>query len=89
MKSEQLDELLLDGLFVAQNYRLFALDGVHVYLFLVHVLIVGDLVFLGLIPVCIEPCGQVMDLVLECKRMTNMVLLMGWWWWGWGWGLGG
>ena len=46
----------------------------------------GDLMFLGLIPICIKPCGQVMNLILECRRRTDRVLLMGWWWWGWGMG---
>ena len=79
MKSEKLGELLLDGLVVTQNYLLVVQDGVHVYLQLVHVLTDGDLVFMGLIPIRIELCGQVMDLVLECSRRTDMVLLIGWW----------
>ena len=54
MKGEELGKLLLDGLLVAHNGRLVAHDGVHVCLERVHVLTDGDLVFLGLIPVCIK-----------------------------------
>ena len=79
MKSEKLGELLLDGLLVAQNYHLVAEDCVHVVLELVHVLTDGDLMFLGLILVHIKLCGQVMNLILECRRRIGRVLLIGWW----------
>ena len=85
MKGKELGKLLLDGLLVAQNGRLVAHDGVHVCPERVHVLADGDLVFLGLIPVCIKSGCQVMDLVLQCRGRTDRVLLLGWWWW-WGWG---
>ena len=76
MKCEKLSELLLDRLLVAQNYHLVAQDIVHVRLYCIHVLANGDLVFLVLIQVRIEPCSQVMDLALECRRRTDRVLLM-------------
>ena len=82
MKSEKLGKLLLDGLLVAQNYRLVVQDYVHVVLELVHVLTDGDLMFLGLILVHIKQCGQVMNLILECRRITDRVLLMEGRWWG-------
>ena len=78
MKCEKLGELLLDGLLVAQNDRLVVQDGVHVCLERVHVLANGDLVFLGLIPIRVQLCGQVMNPVLECRKRTNKVLLMQW-----------
>ena len=81
MKGEELGKLLLDGLLVAH-------DGVHVYPESVHVLVDGDLVFLGLILVRIKSGCQVVDLVLQCIRRIDKVLLLGWLWW-WGWGLGG
>ena len=76
MKLEKLRELLLNGLLVAKNYRLVMQDGGHVYFQPIHVLTDGDLVFLGLISVCIEPCSQVMVLVLQCNRRTDMILHM-------------
>ena len=79
MKSEKLGELLLDGLLVPQNYHLVEEDCVHVVLELVHVLTDEDLMFLGLILVHIKPCGQVMNLILECRRRIGRVLLIGRW----------
>ena len=64
MKGEELGKLLLDGLLVAQNGRLVAHYRVHVYPERIHVLVDGDLVFLGLIPVRIKSSCYVMDLVL-------------------------
>ena len=64
VKGEELGKLLLDGLLVAHNGRLVAHYCVHVYLERVHVLADGDSVLLGLIPICIESGGQVMDLAL-------------------------
>ena len=78
MKSEKLGSLLLDRLLVAQNYRLVVEDYVHVSLELVPVLTDGDLMFLSLIPIHIKPCGQVMNLILQCRGRTDRVLLMGW-----------
>ena len=63
-ESKELGKLLLDGLLVTQNGRLVAHDCVHVCPECVHVLANGNLVLLGLIPVCIELSGQVMNLVL-------------------------
>ena len=56
-EKEKLGKLLLNGLLVAQNYRLVVEDYVYVVLELVHVLIDRDLTFLGLILICIKPCG--------------------------------
>ena len=73
MKGEELGKLLLDGLLVAQNGRLFAHYCVHVCLERVHVLDDRDLVLL-----CIESRGQVMDLILQCSGRIDWVLLLGW-----------
>ena len=54
MKDEELGKLLLDGPLVAQNGCLVTHYYVHVCLERVHVLIDGDLVLMGLIPVHIE-----------------------------------
>ena len=56
MKSEKLGELLLDRLLIAQDYCLVAQDSGHVFFQLVPVLTDEDLVFLGLIPIRLEPC---------------------------------
>ena len=86
MKGEEMGKLLVDGLLVAYNGRLVVHYCVHVYPEYVPVLTDGDLVLLGLIPVCIESGGQVMGLVLQCSGRTDRVLLLGWWW---QWELGG
>ena len=86
MKGKELGKLLLNGLLVAQNGHLVAHDCGHVCPEHVHVLVDGNLVFLGLILVRVESSSQVMDLVLQCGGRTDRVLLLGWWWW---WGLGG
>ena len=56
MEGKQLGELLLDDLLVAE-------DCAHVGLECIHVL-TGDLVLLGLIPECIKPGSEVLNLVL-------------------------
>ena len=71
MKGEELGKLLLDGLLVAENDRLVAHDYAHVIPKCVHVLADGDLVLLGLIPVCIKSGGQVLYMVLQCSGMTE------------------
>ena len=86
MKSKEMGKLLLDGLLVAQNGRLVVHDCVHVCPEHVHILADGDMVFMGLILVCVESGCQVMNLVLQCSGRTDQVLLLGWCWW---WGLGG
>ena len=50
MKGEELGKLMLDGLLVSKNGFLVAHYCVHVCLEQVHVLAVGDLVFMGLNP---------------------------------------
>ena len=86
MKGEELGNLLLDGLLVAEDGRLVMHDCVHVGLECIHALAYGDLVFLGLIPVRIKSGGEVMYLVLQGSGRTDRVLLLRWLWW---WGLGG
>ena len=82
MKGEELGKLLLDGLLVIENGRLGVHDCAHVGLECVHVLVDGDLVLLGLIPVSIESSGHVIYLVLQCSGRTDRVLFLGcrWWW---------
>ena len=85
MKGEELGKLLLDGLLVAHNGRLVAHYCVHVCPEQIHVLVDGDLVFLGLIPIRIKSSCYIMDLVLQCSGRTDRVLLLGlWWFWGFG-----
>ena len=54
MKGEELGQLLLNRLLVAHIGRMVTYYCVHVYPERVHVFANGDLVLLGLIPVCIE-----------------------------------
>ena len=54
MKGKELGKLLLDGLLVVKNGLLVAHGYAHVGPECVHVLADGDLVLLGLIPICIE-----------------------------------
>ena len=86
MKGEELGKLLLDGLLVAKDGRLVVHDCAHVSLESIHVLADGDLVLLGLIPLCIKSGGEVLYLVLQCSERTDRVLFLRWLWW---WGLGG
>ena len=57
MKGEELGKLLLDGLLVAKDGRLVVYDCAHVGPECIHVLVYGDLVLLGLIPVRINSGG--------------------------------
>ena len=57
MKGKELGKLLLDGLLVTENNRLVAHDCAHVSPKCVHVVADGNLVLLGLIPVCIKLGG--------------------------------
>ena len=84
MKGEELGKLLLDGLLVVENGRLIAHDCSHVDPECVHILVDGDLVLLGLIPIRIKSGYQVLYLVLQCSGRTDQVLLLGWLWCG-GW----
>ena len=64
MKGEELGKLLLDGLLVAEDGHLVAHDCAHVDPECIHVLANGDLVLLGLIPLCIKSGDEVLYLVL-------------------------
>ena len=86
MKGKELSKLLLDGLLVVENGRLVVHDCAYVAPECFHVLDNGDLVLLGLIPICIESSGQVLFLVLQCSGRIDRVLLLEWRRW---WGLGG
>ena len=86
MKGEELGKLLLDGLLVVNDGHLVVHNCAHVGPNYIHVLDDGDLVLLGLIPVCIKSRGEVLYLVLQCSGQTDRVLLLRWLWW---WGLGG
>ena len=86
MKGEELSKLLLDGLLVAEDGRLVLHDCVHDGPECIYVLVDGDLVLLGLIPVRIKSGDEVLYLVLQGSRRTDWVLLLRWLWW---WGLGG
>ena len=84
VKVEELGKLLLDGLLVVEDSRLVVHDCVHVGPECIHVLVNGDLVLLGLMPVRIKLSGEVLYLVLQCSGRIGRVLLLRWsWWWGW------
>ena len=57
MEGKQLGDPLLDDLLVAE-------DCAHIGLKCIHVLAHGDPVLLGLIPECIRPGSEVLNLVL-------------------------
>ena len=64
MKGEELGKLLMDGLLVAEDGHLVMHDYAHVGLECIHVLVDGDLVFLGLILKGIKSSRELVDLVL-------------------------
>ena len=64
MKGEELGNLLLDGLLVVEDGRMFAHDNAHFGPKCVHVLAHGDLVLLGLIPIRIKSSSEVLYMVL-------------------------
>ena len=70
-----MSELLLDDLLVAE-------DCAHVGLECIHVLAHGDLMLLGLIPECINPGNDVLNLVLKGKRRTGDIRRSRRWWSG-------
>ena len=80
MTGEELGKLLLDGLLVDKDGRLVAHDCAHVGPECIHVLIDGDLVLLGLIPIRIKLGGEVLYLVLQCSGRTDRALLLRWLW---------
>ena len=64
MKGEEMGKMLLDGLLVVEDGRLVVHDCAHVSSERIHVLVDGDLVLLGLIPVRIKSSDEVLYLVL-------------------------
>ena len=81
MNGEKLGKLLLDGLLVVEDGRLVMHDYAHVSLECIHVLVDGDLVLMGLIPIRIKSGGEVLYLVLQCSGRIDLVLLLRWLWW--------
>ena len=75
MKGEELGKLLLDGLLVAEDGLLVVHDCALGPEY-IHVLVDGNLVLLGLIPVRIKSGGEVLYLVLQCSGRTDWVLLL-------------
>ena len=71
MKGEELGKLLLDGLLVDEDGRLVAHDYAHVDPECIHILVDGDLMLLGLIPVHIKSGSEVLYLVLQCNGRTD------------------
>ena len=67
---------LLDDLLVTEDY-------VHVGPECIHVLAHGDSMLLGLIPECIKPEMEVLNLVLKGRRRTGDIKRSGRWWSGW------
>ena len=80
MKGEELGNLLLDGLLVAEDCRLVVHDCAHVGPECIHVLADGGLVLLGLILVSIKSGIEVLYLVLQCSGRIDWVLLLRWLW---------
>ena len=64
MKGEELCQLILEGLLIAEDSRFVLKDGAHVGAEGLHILDDEDLVFLGLIPVGIKSSSEVLHLVL-------------------------
>ena len=64
MKSEELGQLILEGLLIAEDGLLVIHDSAHVGAEGLHILVDEDPMLLGLIPVCIKLSSEVMHLVL-------------------------
>ena len=64
MKSEELGQLILEGLLIAKDGRLVMHDCVHVGAERLHILADEDPLLLGLILVCIKSSSEVLHLVL-------------------------
>ena len=80
MKSEELGQLILKGLLIAEDGRLVMHDGAHVGVEGLHILADEDPMLLGLIPVCIKPSSEILHLVLNGSGRTDRVLLRQWLW---------
>ena len=59
MEGEELRELVLNGLLIAEDGRLVGYNGTHVGTEGLHILADEDLVLLGLIPVGLETSSEV------------------------------
>ena len=59
MKGEELRELVLDGLLIAEDGPLVGHNGMHVGTEGLHILVDEDLVLLGLIPIGLETSSEV------------------------------
>ena len=70
MKGKELGKLLLDGLMVAEDGRLFMYDCAHVDPECIHILVDDDPVLLGLILIRIKSGGEV------CTLSFNVVELL-------------
>ena len=64
MKGEELGQLILEGLLIAEDDRLFMHDNEHIDVEGLHILADEDPVLLGLILVFIKLSSEVMHLVL-------------------------
>ena len=64
MKGEELGQLILEGLLIAEDGFLVMHDGAHVGSEGIHILADEDPMLLGLIPVCIKSSSEVLYLVL-------------------------
>ena len=73
MIGEELSQLLLDELLIAEHYGHLALERVHL---LDH----RDMVYLGFIPECVEPYYEAVNLILNRMWRNGIGLLKGCWW---------
>ena len=63
MKGEELGQLILEGLLIAEDSRLVVHESAHVGVEGLHILADEDLMLLGLIPVCIKTSSEFLHLV--------------------------
>ena len=64
MKREELSQLLRDMVLVGSN-------GGHLSSDVIHILTQGNMVLLRLIPICVKPCGERMNLVCQGLSRTG------------------
>ena len=64
MKSEELGQLILEGVLIAEDGHLVMHDSAHVGTEGLYILADKDSMLLGLIPVCIKSSNEVLHLVL-------------------------
>ena len=75
MKGEELCQLILEGLLIAEDSHLVMQDGAHVGMKGLHILADEDPMLLGIISVCIKSSIEVLHLVLYGGGRTERVLL--------------